>query len=134
LLSKNSKTNEDLYEHVLGMLPRRIRRHLDAGYAAEMPVLVHETFAEAYAMLVAGRVEDLGVIASELIGILTEMGDPWEKRDPPSWKMDPVSCRSASLADPATVRMLGPIPDPRQPLPVQPTGRAREAATAERAA
>jgi len=125
---------EDRYEHVLGKLPRRIRRHLDAGYAAEMPVLVHETFAEAYAMLVAGRAGDLGVIASELIGILTEVGDPQEKRDPPTWKMDPVSCRSASLADPATVRMLGPIPDPRQPLQVQPTGHAREAAAAERAA
>jgi hypothetical protein len=99
-----------------------------------MPVLVHETFAEAYAMLVAGRVGDLGVIASELIGILTEVGDSQEKRDAPTWKMDPVTCRSASLADPATVRMLGPIPDPRQPLPVQGTRRAREAATTQRAA
>jgi hypothetical protein len=125
---------EDRYEHVLGKLPPRIRRHLDAGYVAEMQVLVHETFAEAYAMLVAGRVGDLGVIASELIGILTEVGDSQEKRDAPTWKMDTVTCRSASLADPATVRMFGPIPDPRQPLPVQPTGHAREAAAAQRAA
>ncbi len=125
---------EGNYEHVLGELPPRIRRHLDAGYAAEMPVLVHETFAEAYAMLVAGRVGDLGVIASELVGILTEVGDPQEQRDAPTWKMDPVSCRSASLADPATVRTLGPIPDPRQPLPVQPTEHAREAAATQRAA
>jgi hypothetical protein len=125
---------EDRYAHVLGKLPSWIRRHLDAGYPAEMPVLVHETFAEAYAMLVAGRVEELGVIASELIGILTQMGDPQERRDAPTWKMDPASGRSASLVDPGSVLIVGPIPDPRQPLPVQPTGQAREAAAQRRAA
>lgn len=125
---------EDRYAHVLGNLPPRIRRHLQAGYPAQIPVLVHETFAEGYAMLVAGRVADLGLIASELIGILTQVGDPQERREPPAWKMDPVSGRSASMVDPASVRILGQIPDPRQALPVQPTAQAREAAPAQRAA
>ena len=125
---------EDRYAHVLGKLPSRIRRHLDAGYPAEMPVLVHETFAEAYAMLVTGRVDELGSIASELIGILTQMEDSQERRDATTWKMDLASGRSASLVDPGSVLIVGPIPDPRQPLPVQPTGQARAAAAQQRRA
>jgi hypothetical protein len=115
------------FARVLGELPTRIRSHLQAGYATEVGVRIHESFAEAYAMLIAGRVEELGMIASDLVGILNAVHEPQEVTKMPSWKMDPTTGRTASLAEPGTVETLGPIPDLEEPLPVAPTRQTRKA-------
>lgn len=120
--------HEHEYAHVLSAPPQRIREHLLAGYEPAISVRVKEAFAEAYAMLAVGRTGELGAIASDLVGILSRVDDPEKKLAHPAWKMDPESGRSATLADPAAVPALGPIPELHEPLPVQPTSHARDAA------
>jgi len=60
------------FAHCLAALPTRIQLHLLCGYDADLATRVHEAFAEGYAMLVCERVAELGEMASELIGILSE--------------------------------------------------------------
>jgi hypothetical protein len=114
------------YSHVLGLLPRRIQRHLECGYPADVAIRVREAFAEAHAMLVCGRVAELGVMASELIGILNAMETTPRSEQGFRWKVDLASGRSATLAAPEDVSSLEPIPDVDDPLPVRPVAVARD--------
>ncbi len=115
------------FAHILDKLPERILKHLRCRYSADLAVRVHESFAEAYAMLVCGRVEDLGVIASDLVGILNSVHERPKPPKNPRWTLDPATGRSASLAPPNTIESVGPIPDLDEPLPVRPTAEARDA-------
>ena len=118
---------EDKYAHVLSRLPERIRQHLACGYAPDLAVRVHESFAEAYAMLVCGRAEELGLIVSDLVGILSSVHERPGPPKNPRWTLDPSTGRSASLTAPDAIESVGPIPDIDQPLPVRSTAEARRA-------
>jgi hypothetical protein len=116
------------FAHVLPQLPERIRLHLQCGYAPDLATRVHESFAEAYAMLVCERVDELGAIASELVGILNSVQQPGRPPPSPLWRLDLSGGTSASLAPPSAVETVGPIPGLDEQLPIRPTIEAREPA------
>ncbi len=68
------------FRRLLDNLPQRIQEHLAGGYPegnddGSIRIRLAETFAEAYAMGLAGRDDELPAdLASALIGILADMG------------------------------------------------------------
>jgi hypothetical protein len=116
------------FADVLRHLPEWIQKHLRCGYAADLATRVHESFAEAYAMLVCERVDELGMIASELVGILNSVQEPGKPPPSPLWRLDLSGGTSASLGSPNAVQTVGPVPSLDEQLPIRPTTEAREPA------
>jgi hypothetical protein len=119
---------EDRYAHVMKQLPVRIRKHLACGYAPDLATRIHETFAEAYAMLVCERLDELGPIASELIDILQSVSEDPNSPSDPCWQLDLKAGISASMAPDEALSQNGPMYDTDDLLQVRSTSDARSAA------
>jgi hypothetical protein len=88
---------------------------------------IHETFAEAYAMLVCERVAELGHLASELIDILQAVPEDPNLPYEPRWQLDLKTGISASLMPTEALSHTGPAYELDDVLAVRPTSVAREA-------
>jgi hypothetical protein len=110
------------YVNLLRILPRRIQRHLERGYPSgdddeAVRVRVAEMFAEAYAMVLGGRHDELPPeLASALIAILGDVSDTQSAK--PGWSIDPATGRTATYCRPSDmVRHDVPAAKPADSLP-----------------
>src|SRR5215218_217177 len=107
---------------VLDCLPRRIQDHLANGYPEDdsdesIRIRVAEVLAEAYAMVLAGRLSELpDDLASALSSIVADMG---QQASTSRGKVDPRAGRTATYIPPETMVQAGPEQQRSADLPTR---------------
>jgi hypothetical protein len=125
------------YATLLQDLPRRIQRHLERGYPrgdddAAVRVRVAGMFAEAYAMVLGGREDELPTeLASALIGILGKVSEAQHTN--PGWDIDPATGRTATYCRPSDM-VRHDEAAPTEPDRLPPLTQAGDAGLLERKA